>query len=301
MVVTKIVLYSLTVIFDLTGVCVTIILFLTMLCRRSIVKTDRVSYLLLANSYIAYLVASPFFAEMSLNSIYGQLHPNSSFNVKSCVFKSYIIYVSGCVYFHSYLLQAIYRLCRIVYATRLQYQSFRIYAILSIGQWVLAALMLLPSLLAGSIEYIPTEHHCQIAATNLLGSLLGLSFLFLIPFVSTLILYFYTIHYVHTKTTALHAINHHTSIRRDLIILSRLIILFTFISTVALPHVLMPIFYVLTNYLPVWISALEWLFTCFSLNTACIIQIFSVPQLRKLWLPAIRIQPVEAIGHAIKP
>jgi len=253
-----------------------------MLLRRSVIKTDRIGYLVAANSYIAYTLATPIFMEMSINSIYGQLHPSTSFDGWRCIFKSYALYITGCVYFFSFLLQSIYRFCRIVYPTRTTFQSFRLYAILSVALWILAATLLLPSFLLGHIEYLPEDYHCQFAPTNLRGSLIGLSFLFLIPFVLTLICYFYTMYYVRIQTTALTTINQYKNLRRDLIILSRLVFLFTFITTVALPHMIIPIIYTITGYLPSWVVSFEWLLTLFSLAAACIIQIFVTPPLKKI-------------------
>ena len=224
--VANITLYSLIIICELVGLCVSFFLFIVMLLRRSLIKTDRVSYLLISNSYIAFITASPLFIEMCITSIYGHLHPNISFDGWNCRVKSYVLYIHGCVYFYSFLLQGIYRFCRIVHPTRVVYQSFRPYAILSVAQWILAALMLLPSLFLGDLEYLPNDYHCQFGPTNLRGSMIGLSILFIIPFVSTLMFYSYTLYYVYTKTTVLTTISRNTTARRDLIILSRLVFLF---------------------------------------------------------------------------
>jgi hypothetical protein len=278
----KIILYSLIILFDVIGVCATIFLFGIMLLRRSLIKTDKISYLLTANNYIAFLVGSPLFIDMFINSIYGQLYSNSSFDGEQCRVKSYALYICGCAYFYSFLLQAIYRLCRIVYPTRVGLQSFHSFVMLSVAQWILAASMLLPSFLLGDMKYLPDDYHCQFAPTDVRGSLIGLSVLFLIPFLLTLICYFYTMHHVRTRTTALTTINQDTSIRRDLIILSRLLFLFTFLTTVGLPHVLIPIVYAMTGYLSSWVVPFEWLLTVFSLAAACIVQIFMSPHVKKL-------------------
>jgi len=131
-----------------------------MLFRRSVIKTDSVGYLLAANSYIVFIIASPLFIDMSMNSIYGELHANISFDGWMCSFKLYVLYINGCVHFFSFLLQSIYRFCRIVYPTRIVLRSFRPYAILSVAQWILAATLLLPSFCLGDIKYLPQDYHC---------------------------------------------------------------------------------------------------------------------------------------------
>lgn len=262
-----------------------------MLLHRTVVKTDSVSYLVAANSYISIITVTPLFLDMSFNSIYGELHPDSSFNGWVCRFKSYFLYIHGCVYFFSFLLQSIYRFCRIVYPTRAILHSFRPYAILSIGLWILAPILLLPSYFLGDIDYLPNDYHCQFPPTNLRGSLLGLSLLFLLPFISTLICYFCTMYYVRTQSRALTTINQNRNIRRDLIIFSRLFFIFIFITAVALPHVLIPIVYALTGYLPSWVVSFEWLLTMFSLTATSIIQLFVTPHLKKLFIRTTRVNP----------
>jgi hypothetical protein len=286
-------------VFDIIGLCTAVFLFFIMFLRRSIIKTDRVSYLLAANSFIAFTGASPIFMEMSINAIYGELHPNSSFDGRLCSFKSYVLYTIGCVYFFSFLLQSLFRFCRIVYPTRAILQSFRAYVILSVAQWILAAILLLPSFCLGHMSYLPADYHCQLAPTNLRGSLLGLLFLFLIPFISTLICYFYTLNYVRTKTTALTTINQRKNIRRDLIILSRLFFIFIFLTAEALPHVIIPIVYAITGYLPPWVVSFEWLLTLFSLTAACIIQMYVTPHLKKICQRTTHINPITGLHLAV--
>lgn len=276
----------------IVGVCTSTFLFFVMLLRRSIMKTDKVGYLVSVNSYIAFIVASPIFIDFSVRSIYGQLHSNVSFDGWVCTFKAYVLYTSGCVYFFSFLLQSIYRFCRIVYPTRILFQSFRPYAIVSVGMWFLGAILLLPSYFIGAIEYLPEDYHCQFPTTDLRGSLVGLSIIFLMPFILTLICYFYTMYYVRSRTSALITINRYRNVRRDLIVLSRLVFLFTFITAVALPHVVIPIVYAITGYLPPWVVSFEWLLTVFSLTAACIIQIFVTPPLTRICIRNTRINPV---------
>jgi len=263
-----------------------------MFLRRSVVKRDKVNYLLAINSYLAYFIGSPLFLEMFIRSIYGQLHPNSSFIGWSCSFKGYALYINGSVYYLSFLLQSIYRLCRIKYRTRAAFQSFRLYTILTISQWLLAAILLLPSYFLGDFRYLPENYHCQLAPTDLRGSLLGLSLMFLIPFVLTLICYFYTMYYVRTQTAALIMINRYRNIHRDMIILSRLIILFVSITGVGIPHVLIPIVYTITGYFSPWLIPFAWLLTLFLLTAANIIQIFLNPNLRRICTQAPRINRV---------
>lgn len=99
-------------------------------------------------------------------------------------------------------------------------------------------------------------------------------------------------YHVRTQTTALIMINQYRSVRRDLIILSRLVFVFIFITAAALLHAIIPIVYTITGYLPPWMVSLEWLLTLFSVTTGCIIQIFVTPHLKKLYVRINRIIPL---------
>ena len=295
-----IVLHSITIVLDLIGILVTFSFFILMYLRRSIIKTDPVTYLLAPNSYIAFMIASPFFLDMAAHSLYGQFNPPSSFDGWFCRFKSYTIYMTGCVYYHSFLLQSIFRFCRIVYPRRPAFQAFRLYAVLSVALWVLAVLLLVPSLILGDIDYLPNAYYCQFPPTSVRKTLLGLSLIFLIPFISTLICYFYTMYYVRTQTTALTSINQNQRIRRDFLVLSRLVLLFTFLTGVALPHVLIPVAHALGAYIPDWVVSFEWTLTVLSLTAACILQIWFTPHLRKLFVRTMRVRPTTKIETVIQ-
>jgi hypothetical protein len=279
----KIILYTCVLLLHTAGLIGALALLGMMCYRWSTIRTNRTSYLLIANGYIDLLLTCPLFIEMSIKSIYGQLYPKSDFNGKSCIAKAFISHMTGCVYFYSFLLQAIYRFCRIVHPRKARFQSFRCYASMSVMQWILAFVVLLPNLLRGDIEYMPEEYHCQFALTNVQGSMIGLAGLFLIPVASTLGCYIYTLHYIRRKSTALITIDQQLRTRRDLRIFSHLMILLTFVSMTGLPHLIMSIVYAITGYSPPWAIAFVWVLTFISFFTSSIVQLFVSPHLRTLF------------------
>ena len=287
----SIIFYSLVIVCNIIGLSITLLFFAMLWYRRLIVKTDRISYLLITNSYLAFLVTCPFFIEMSINSIYGQLHPESDFRGWECIFKAYISQWTGCVYYYSFLLQAIYRFGRIVYPNRPISHSLRVYGFLSIGQWFLATIVLTVCWWFGYFDYLPKEYHCQFPPWNILVSILGLSSIFLIPFSATLGVYFATLYFVRKRTNALVMLQHDSSVRRDLVILTRLIILFTFVSSVGVPHMITIIAHSITGYSPSWAVSFSWFFTFLSFSTAAVIQMCVSSHMRKLFALSGRIQP----------
>ena len=281
--ITNILLYSLVILFTILRCMISFVVFTVMLIRRSIVKKSRLDYLLLANSYVILITVCPFFLDLCIHSIYGHLHPESSFEGFSCRFKAYIMYLNGYVYFYSFLLQAVYRYFRIVNHTRIGFQSFRLYAILSIILWINGLWQILPCLLFRQIDYMPEEFHCQFPADSLPSSLIGLSIMFLTPYFLTLACYACTLYHVRKRSAELSQINRRASLRRDLTILKRIVLLLTLVILVAMPHVLIPVVYALFGYIPSWASPFEWLTTVLALFGVGFMQIFVSPPMRQLF------------------
>ena len=274
--------YSLTIVNGTLQLIMSIYVLLMLISHRWNIRKHRIDTLLYANTYLSLIFISLFFLDMSAYSIHGHLYPSTSFQGRWCQIKGYLLYGSGCTFFHTFLLQAFYRLNRILFRTHIHLQSFRLYLFLSIILWPIIYLELIPSFLIGDIEYLPHDYHCQFSLASVRGSLTVCSIGFLLPFTLTLFCYIYTMYRVHQQSAALFTLNQHRSIRRDLFILKRLAILLTFVTLVAAPHALMPIVYALTGYLPGWITSLEWVLTSFALVCVSIVLVLVTSHLKKI-------------------
>ena len=253
-----------------------------MILHRSTIKSKRVDYLLLTNIYIALFLISCFIMDMCIYYIYGYAHPGSSYDSWWCRIKGYILYICGYTFFHSFSLQAMYRICRIIYPLQTKRQSFRFYIIVSFGQWIFAALELLPNLLIGDIEYLHNHFHWQIAPTNMRGSLTACLLGFLFPFTVIVCCYVCTIHHVRKRSSVFLTIKQRTSMRRDMIILRRVVILLTVLTTTAIPHAFFPVAYRILGDLPTWLVSLEWTLTILALVCISVVIPFVSPHLKKL-------------------
>ena len=279
----SIILYFLIIIFALASTCVSMTVFYTLLSRWSMVRRYRTDFLLIFNSYLTLFIVGPLFTDMAVRSILGYFHSSRSLEDFQCRFKAYLMYIQGCVYFYSFLLQSIYRFCRIVYYARPELHSFGSYRLASLLIWINAFLQLLPCFLLRSIDYVSTEHHCQFPPSDLLGSLVGLSILFLTPYLLTLICYIGSLSYVHKRSAMLIGSHRRLRVRRDLLIFRRLVLLLTVVALVAMPHMILPIIYALFGTLPSWSTAFVWLMTVIALTSVAIIQIFISPVFKRLF------------------
>lgn len=296
----KISLYSIGLFFAIIGECTMIFILSAMLFRRSMIKTESVDYLLFAHLFFCLFVSYPLFMDKCIYGIVGHLYPQLSFNEWWCRIKSYLIYSNAGMYFYTVLLQAAYRFSRIVYPTRIKFQSFRLYLLLSIIQTIIAFVQVCPSLIMGGITYLQYDYVCQFAPTDVYGSLFICSIAFLFPFTITIGLYVWTMYHVRKRGAVLISVNQRIRIRRDVTIMTRLVVLLTFLTIVAAPHGLIPITYAFTGHIPLWTVPFEWTMTIFALVCVSTIQILTSAHLRKLYIRSTNVHPIMTVTNVVQ-
>ncbi|UJR32501.1 hypothetical protein I4U23_019963 [Adineta vaga] len=220
---------------------------------------------------------------MSVHYIYGYFYPRTIFNTWLCRIKAYVLYICGYAFFHSFSLQAIYRICRILYPLQMNRQPIYVYVIVSVCLWILSALELLPSLLIGDIQYSAYDLHCQFSPTNMRGSLTVCLIGYLFPFSIMACCYFYTIYYIRKHNSIIViTVKQRVRMRRDMVILKRIITLLAVLSSSAIPHALFPIIYMIYGALPVWLVSLEWVLTIIALIITSVFLPFLSPHMKKM-------------------
>jgi hypothetical protein len=275
----NIILDLLIIIFAALAVLISIVIIWIMLFHQTPSSTGRTAHLLCLNMYVSLGIGCAIMLDIYCYTLYGHLHPNISFDNRWCYIKSYLFYVSGCSFFYSYLLQAIYRLCRIVFYTKPLLQSFNLYIGGIILQWILSFLQVIPIYLLGIFEYLHNDYHCQIALSNIRGLFLGLSMVHLIPISLTTICYIYTVVYICQSSNSIRTTRQRVSDRRDLFVLSRVFIILTVMIGSGLPQIGISIFYQYYGYLPYWSTQFQWLTATFSVLCVAVILMFVSPNI----------------------
>ena len=271
-----------------------IAIFSNMFIRRSKLKADAIPHLLSFNTYVAVSIGCALIFDMGFHALYAQFRSNVSFDGWWCRVKAYGVAVVGSMFFYSFLLQAGYRVCRIVFSTSLKFRSFRLYMIATIVQWIIGFVQAVPPFILEILRYLDGVFYCQASPANPLGTYFCLATIYMIPFNLTVGCYIYTMSYVRKRSIALTTINQNASTQRDLLVLKRIVALLVFVATVALPQVVIPVIYMITGSYPVWIVHFGWAMTSFSLALISIVLIFVSPNLRKLWRSQSRVEPILA-------
>lgn len=164
--VTNIILDSLIIVSAAVAVFVSITMVLIMILYKSTIRGDQTAHLLICNMYVSHGIGCAIALDIYCYTLYGHLYVDVSFDGQWCHIKAYFFYVRGCGFFYSYLLQAIYRLCRIVFYRKPILQSYKLYVYGIFIQWLLSFLQVIPVLLLGTFQYLPHDYHCQIAIHN---------------------------------------------------------------------------------------------------------------------------------------
>jgi hypothetical protein len=192
-------------------------------------------------------------------------------------------YVSGCGFFYSYLLQAIYRLSRVVFYRKPTLQSYKLYVYGIALQWFLSFLQVIPVLLLRTFEYLPYDYHCQIAIHNIIGLIIGLSLVHMIPVSLTTICYIYTMIYIRRSRAIVRPMCQQTKDRQDFLLLTRIFVLLGVIIASGIPTLGISLFSQFSGYLPYWSTQFQWLTATFSISVVSVILIFVSPNLQKFW------------------
>lgn len=186
---------------------------------------NRVALLLTANIYLALAYSSNMFVDQYIHVLTAHLYSFTSLNDGIfCQIRGYLHWVPLCAIFYSNLLQAIHRLCRIVFHTKLFYQSFQFYQILIVIQSLLCFLLPILTLLLGDFRYSSIDHNCENDSINLRSSFMNGSTTYVIPMHCTHVCYIYTWvkmrrgnnGLIHTMTQI-----QRMNVQRDLIVLFR--------------------------------------------------------------------------------
>jgi hypothetical protein len=215
-----------------------------------------VALLLTANMYFALLLTSILsFIEKSFilpKHLYALIL--TSYDGTYCQIRGYLAWTLLCAIYYSNSLQAIYRLCRIIFHRKRALQSIRLYYILVIIQWIVCCLLVLPAPLLDVFQYSIDDYYCQIEYTNFRSLLIFTSLAYAIPMNITIGCYIYTMKKIRRGNKNFVQTMTQITVNRDLIVLFRICLLLGLIAIVSIPLIITYLIYIFTRSIP-WCSA----------------------------------------------
>lgn len=249
------------------SICLTI--FLLIICFH---RQSRSVILLLASHTCSALLISAFMlASMTMASLLGymNIHLEQHGNTTWCIWRGFFIHGFLCALYDSYMLQAGYRLCRVVFYRRKRLHSFPLYSFLVPIESLFGVVCISPVLLRGDVIYLSSEYYCQTPFTNISAIIYIALRLFLLPILFIASVYIYLLRHVR-QSNCLPTTNHSCRKRskqnqRDLIVIKRLLLMLSILILLGLPSIIFLTILIITGYIIPVTYRIGWLSVSFSL------------------------------------
>ena len=254
---------------------------------KSKTSVHRVALLLTANVYLSLLLSSILFLEEYICILLGHIYLLISLdNGIFCEIRAYLLFVFMCAICYSNSLQAIYRLCRINFYTKKSLQSFQLYQILIIVQWIVCFLIMIPSLCLDDFKYSINDYSCQLDYTNYRSVLMNGTLSFAIPMGIIVACNAMTIKKMRKRNGNL--IQRMTQLQRmiaqrDLVVLFRLFIVLGILMIIGIIPIITILIIIFSGYVPWWPTQIQWLVFNISTTIVSILLISISPHVRNLW------------------
>lgn len=194
-----------------------------------------------------------------------------------------------CHIYYGYCLQAIYRLCRIVFYKKRKLLNMKLYLILTAGQWFLILILMIPPITVHWYVRLPTENYCLIPYTYLGPEIYHILFLYLIPLISLSIVYIWITIFMRTVTkvpTVVLATVQRVRNQRDLTVIRRILMLVSILVVLRFPTIIFMTHAAIVGSLFEFTYGIVGIITSICLILIGIITSYITPQLRKqfLWI-----------------
>ncbi len=279
----NIILDVFVLIFASTGLLTSLVILLLIFYHRHQCPINTPT-LLICNNYVAGMISCLLLLNTYGYNLYGVLYENIlSFNNWWCYARSYLVAVALAGLYHSYLIQACFRLFRVRFYKHKQLHSSRFMFRLIWIQWLMDFLLLMPTLILQHYNYMPQYYYCQILYTNWRGIINVSIIVYYFPMIVIGSIYFYIVYYMKQNRSIAIQENRQLANQRDLTILRRIIILLGMLCMLSFPSAVLYFWYLITGYLYPWIYHFQWLTFTLSLSILPIVSACLTPQLLQLF------------------
>ncbi|CAF1378806.1 unnamed protein product [Adineta ricciae] len=245
-----------------------------------------VTMLLTTNTYMGILAFSIVLLSTSIDVLKADVLGMSVLSEKSlvaCQFQGFLIYERfGCCY-SSFVLQAIYRLLRVLYPRRLFLQSFKFNFICIIIQWIVCFLLTLPSFIYRDAFFVlyKLDYCCGLRYERVPQFLYIIFNVFVLPLIYMSIIYARLIYFVSHQNLQLLQTQQGRRAQRDYIIMRRILLTMIILVLAGIPNLGLAF---LVHFKPnlsgdYYMYRIEWMVPSVSMLTLSIGLVFITPRL----------------------
>jgi hypothetical protein len=245
-------------------ICLFILLIIIIFHRQS----RSVLLLLACHTCLILLISSFLLASMVTSSLFGFLSIilEQHGNTKWCLWRGFLIHGVLCVLYDSYILQAIYRLCRVVFYRYKCLHTFSLYCFIIFIESLFGIISISLVFIRGHVIYLSTEYYCQTPFTNIPAIMYVAFRIFFLPILVIAIIYMCLLNHVRQKNFSSNICRRRSKHnRRNLIVIRRILLMLTILILLGLPSIIFLIIFIFTGYLIPITYRVGWLSVSFSL------------------------------------
>ncbi len=257
--------------------------------RNSSKNSFNVSLILTCNTCLAIICSSTILILVQLSSISGD------WNIISlkwiifwgCHMRGYLLFVFIDSIYLSYVLQAGYRLFRIVFQEYKCLRSVSTFFYYILAQWFLSFLVLIPIFFTGnnlttSIVYLPKDFYCQVPVTRIYTVAYSVFVMYVLPSCCMCIIYLLIIN--HIRRDMQHRQSAFTSKlrrqnERDSIIIKRICLVLILLLSLGAPAAVFFVIFIISGHLHWGFYRLGWMIISLSYAFICLSSIYVTPQI----------------------
>jgi hypothetical protein len=225
--------------------------------KKNSKNSFHVSLVLTCNTSLAIIGSSITLCLSALSSI-GDDRDIVSFQkiiYCGCHIRGYLSMVFITSIYLSYVLQAVYRLFRIVYHKYKYLRATSTFSYYILTQWLLAFVLILPMVFldknySSFIVYSSEQFNCLVPFTNIRGIIFLMATMFFFPFCYLILIYSWIIiHIKHKQRQPISTFKLRRQNKRDTIIIKRICVVMILLLTLGVPSAVFFIQFVITGHL----------------------------------------------------
>ena len=257
------------------------LLILTLILIRIRPLATNVPIILTCNTYIALIGASFMTLLILVLAINEDRDTSIAARDYYCQIRSYVNYTFICAFYYSCVLQASFRLCRVVFPKRKALQSRGMCWLAIIGQWTLASAYIFVYLLLADFGYQPEIRSCWLSFTNIRALGIAMAFVYGVPLLIMALIYSRLIRYI--RRTAHMQQLRQSSNKRDVLVVKRIIILVLIAMGIGIPTGCLLIAYMISGYKTPLAYHIQALSLTIGLVVESVALGYMTPQVREIW------------------
>ncbi|CAF0872462.1 unnamed protein product [Adineta ricciae] len=186
-----------------------------------------------------------------------------------CRWRGFFIHGFLCALYDSYILQAAYRLCRVVFYRRKHLHSFPLYLLLVPIESIFGIVCISPVLVRNDVIYLSSEFYCQTPFTNIPAIGYVAIRLFFLPLLFIASFYIFLLRHIRNMTSSPAMTGYYRrrakQNTRDLIVIRRLLLMLGVLILLGLPSMVFLGIFLFTGHLVPVTYRIGWLSVSISL------------------------------------